>query len=150
MPTLRRRYASDTSPSGEMYSARIVTPASGFVIQLVAPNVSAARAGSFAPYAAGECGPAMEVSAEVEDFSSLEMQWDAYADDLRARDLPATIVAQISQPASRAGDVGRLGASPAPPRVLPLSRRDSIVRAFVPSSQASSWQTRRARGCARR
>ena len=64
-----------------MYSARLATPASGFVVQLVAPNVSAAHRASFVDYAttAGECPPAMEVSAKASDFESLSAQWQGGA-----------------------------------------------------------------------
>ena len=94
VPTMRRQYSSNASHTGFVYSGRIATPASGFIIEIIAYDLDPKFRASFASYADDECAPAMEVH-----FSNLDSVWKlAASQEYRDLHLPRVLVAQLTQP----------------------------------------------------
>lgn len=104
IPTMLRQYTSSTSTSGVVYSGRIATPASGFIIEIIAYNVEERFRSSFDPYHDDECGPAMEIHA-----NNLTYWWKKNKYFETGSDLPGLLVAQITQPAQSGDDLTQLG-----------------------------------------
>ncbi|KAH8073144.1 hypothetical protein JL721_3123 [Aureococcus anophagefferens] len=65
---LGRRYTD--ADGAVVYSARVVVPGSGHVVELVTGNVSSANAGTFAAYGAGECGGANELATTIAEMDA--------------------------------------------------------------------------------
>ena len=94
VPTMRRQYSSNASHTGFVYSGRIATPASGFIVEIISYDLDPKFRASFASYADDECAPAMEVH-----FANLDSVWKLAASEVhRDLDLPRVLVAQLTQP----------------------------------------------------
>ena len=97
--------ASLRRKAGNLYSARVVVPHTGHVVEVVS-NVTA-DAGSFGAYAADECGAASVPTRTVE---SLAKYWMAMGGELvNSAGLPDLLVVHVTQPVAERADVAKLG-----------------------------------------
>lgn len=95
---LGRRYVD--GDGAVVYSARVVVPGSGHVVEIVSGNVSATSAGTFTAYEAGECGGANEHAATV---AEMEAAWSAQLGVLvNLYGLPDLLPLRVAQPSTDA------------------------------------------------
>ena len=90
-----------------VYSARVVVPGSGHVVEIVSRNVSDPK--PFANYSEyGECPESNHLTATMAD---LESQWAKFGGSSHADDLglPDLLIAQITMPVPNAEDTSRFG-----------------------------------------
>ena len=97
--------ASSDAGGETLYSARVVVPHTGHVVEVVS-NVTA-DAGSFGAYAADECGAA---SAPTRTVESMAKYWMAMGGELvNSAGLPDLLVVHVTQPVAERADVAKLG-----------------------------------------
>ena len=98
---LGRRYTD--ADGAVVYSARVVVPGSGHVVELVTGNVSSANAGTFAAYGAGECGGANELATTI---AEMDDAWTAQGGTLvNLFGLPDLLPLRIAQPSTDAAAI---------------------------------------------
>ena len=102
--TMLRKYNSTESRYGVVYSGRIATPASGFIIEIIAYDVDHRFRSSFTSYQDNECGPGMEIHS-----ANLTHYWNKNVYMATGNDLPGLLIAQITQPAQPGDDLLALG-----------------------------------------
>ena len=106
--TMLRKYNSTESHNGVVYSGRIATPASGFIIEIIAYDVDHRFRSSFTSYQDNECGPGLEIhSANLTYYHNKNI--NMAGNQMTRNDLPALLIAQITQPAQPGDDLLALG-----------------------------------------
>jgi hypothetical protein len=136
IPTMLRKYDSDTSSTGVIYSGRIATPASGFIIEIIAYDVDLRFQSSFSAYAEDECGGAMEIHA-----GNLTYWWKKNVYFETGSALPQLLVAQITQPVPAGDDLLELGAYLEDATGANLKKSEAAIRYPAPNncSSADVW-----------
>ena len=103
---LYRKYV-EASSGDRVYSARVVVPGSGHVVEIVSRNVSDPR--PFSNYSeVGECPEANHLASTM---AELEDQWTKFGGSSHAEDLglPDLLIAQITMPVANEADTPRFG-----------------------------------------
>ncbi|KAH8046656.1 hypothetical protein JL722_13549 [Aureococcus anophagefferens] len=103
---LYRKYV-ESSSGDRVYSARVVVPGSGHVVEIVSRNVSDPK--PFSNYSeVGECPEANHLASTM---AELEDQWTKFGGSSHAEDLglPDLLIAQITMPVANEADTPRFG-----------------------------------------
>lgn len=91
------RYRADRHTETKLYSARVVVPHSGNVVEIVSGDVGEFAA-NFSAYEAGECGASAQIAASLESMESTWVSLDGRASN--AAGVPDLLIVQLGMPAA--------------------------------------------------